>query len=418
MASIWYKLSVKPISSSGSSGTRINYYFTTPGIGAEPRPITGMYESPYSGINILELYNSPTYSTVNGEIFDMIFISDMLKESYESVGYVLNDSYFVIDGNTNTYSVSTLSDRGYTLNQEVLVGDTTTAWYTLDITPVNGTLYGSTTNYFFATVNGPGMQPVTGMYNDPYTRDDILTYDTIPSYNVDSEEIIDIIFTSGSLTLSYLSTLQNPGGDVFTLSRAGLSFPYVVLGNNGDSLTQSVLITSTDNPACFNEGTQILCLNKELKDEYVRIENLRKGDLVKCYKNGYRRIDLIGKGAMINNPNVWHSCMYKMEKTNESGLMEDLIVTGGHSILVDDVCELNDGLFGGKTPMIDDKYLLLASISTSFKKLENNNTYTYYHLIIENEGDMEKRYGIWANGILTETPSKQYFISKNLCLLV
>jgi len=36
--------------------------------------------------------------------------------------------------------------------------------------------------------------------------------------------------------------------------------------------------------------TKILCLNKDLQEEYSPIENLRKGDLVKSYKHGYRKI--------------------------------------------------------------------------------------------------------------------------------
>ena len=172
--------------------------------------------------------------------------------------------------------------------------------------------------------------------------------------------------------------------------------------------------------ACFNEGTQILRLNKNMEEEYTKIENLRKGDLVKCYKHGYRRIELIGKGAMINNPVKWNGCMYKMEKSDENQLIEDLIITGGHAILVDDLGEFkeeNDGVFGGNSPTIDGKYLLLASVSKWFKKLENKNTYTYYHFVVENNGNDEVRYGVWANGILTETPSKQYFTSQNFSLL-
>ena len=48
-------------------------------------------------------------------------------------------------------------------------------------------------------------------------------------------------------------------------------------------------------PICFNQGTKILCCNKNLKEEYISIENLKKGDLVKTYKHGYKKIDLIGK---------------------------------------------------------------------------------------------------------------------------
>ena len=45
---------------------------------------------------------------------------------------------------------------------------------------------------------------------------------------------------------------------------------------------------------------------------------------------------------MINNPNYWNLCMYKMEKNEKSeknGLTEDLIVLGGHSLLVDELSD-------------------------------------------------------------------------------
>jgi hypothetical protein len=103
-----------------------------------------------------------------------------------------------------------------------------------------------------------------------------------------------------------------------------------------------------------------------------------------------------------------------MEKTEENNLIEDLIVTGGHSILVDDLGdnkEENDRLFNGETLKIDDKYLLLAAVSNDFIKLQNNDEYTYYHFILENNGNDNDRYGVWANGILSETPSKNFFMS-------
>ena len=170
-------------------------------------------------------------------------------------------------------------------------------------------------------------------------------------------------------------------------------------------------------PSCFNEGTKILCLNHEFDEEYIPIENLRKGDLVKSYKHGYRKIDMIGKNVMVNNPEHFNCCMYKMEKTETNGLIEDLIVTGGHGILVDDLGDLeekNRELFEGTIPEIDDKKLLLAAVSKDFNQIENNGLYTYYHLTLENDGDgdgdEDVRFGIWANGILTETPSKKQFL--------
>jgi hypothetical protein len=182
----------------------------------------------------------------------------------------------------------------------------------------------------------------------------------------------------------------------------------------------STRITTVIETPCFNEGTKILYLNKKMKDDYIPIEKLRKGDFIKTYKHGYRKIDLIGRNILINNPAIYKNCMYKMVKTETNGLMEDLIVTGGHSILVDSMTEeeneLNEQLFWGEVPMIDKKYLLLAAVSTHFEQIKNKKPYVYYHLVLDNEDDDEARYGIWANGILTETPSKEFFKKQKFIL--
>jgi hypothetical protein len=185
----------------------------------------------------------------------------------------------------------------------------------------------------------------------------------------------------------------------------------IVTGNNDIFLSVVFNIAPTIDPTCFNKGTKILCLNKNLEEEYIPIENLVKGDLVKSYKHGYRKIDLICKNTLVNNPSKFNECMYKMEKTEENDLLEDLIVTGGHAILVDELGDYSDenNKFFGETPKIDGKYLLLSCVSKDFKKLEDTKLYTYYHLTLENNDDDEERFGIWANGILTETPSKKLF---------
>jgi hypothetical protein len=137
--------------------------------------------------------------------------------------------------------------------------------------------------------------------------------------------------------------------------------------------------------------------------------------------HGYRKINLIGKNTLINNPNINEDCMYMMEKNDSNRLSEDLIVTGAHSILVDDLgnkYNAYSNFYNGLIPKIDDKFLVFASISTEFVKLKNTDLYTYYHFILENDGnDNDKRYGVWANGILTETPTKKYFIESKLIIM-
>ena len=219
------------------------------------------------------------------------------------------------------------------------------------------------------------------------------------------------------------SSTTNPGlyyssnsGVTWTLSNIRGAFNSVyMVGTNAIASGSDGLYYYID-PSCFNEGTKILSLNENLEEEYIPIENLKKGDLVKSFKHGYRKIDSIGKGTLVNNPNNFSNCMYKMKKTEENGLLEDLIVTGWHAIMVDDLGEFkeeNDKKFGSTTPTIDGKHLLLSSVSTDFVKVEDTNVYTYYHFILENNEDDDERFGVWANGILVETPSKNTYNKKS-----
>jgi hypothetical protein len=96
---------------------------------------------------------------------------------------------------------------------------------------------------------------------------------------------------------------------------------------------------------------------------------------------------------------------------------KELIVTGGHSILVDEMSEeehKKNRQYFCEDIKIDDKYLLLACVSDKFEKIQNNDTYTYYHFTLENDGDDDRRFGVWANEILTETPSKNQYIKYGL----
>ena len=162
-------------------------------------------------------------------------------------------------------------------------------------------------------------------------------------------------------------------------------------------------ITPVDSPICFNKDTKILCLENDV-EIYIKIQDILVGTLVKTYKHGYKKVKKIYKGLLRNNPKKPFSWMYKMNKSYK--MTDDLIVTGRHSILVDKLSYKNYrdiiSFKGEPRIKIDDKYLILACVSEKFEQIKDNNMYEYYHISLHSDGK-QKRYGIYANGVLTET---------------
>lgn len=161
---------------------------------------------------------------------------------------------------------------------------------------------------------------------------------------------------------------------------------------------------------CFNEGTHILCFRPipEYKEDYIPIENLRVGDLVKTLRHGYRRVAMIGKGTMKNDvQNIWE-CMYQYN---------DMIITGGHGILCDTLTQQEyenlSRIYRGGIFQIEEKYLVFANQSHLFRQIQDSGVYTYYHFALESDGDDYRRFGIWANGVLTETTTINHFVQNN-----
>jgi len=249
--------------------------------------------------------------------------------------------------------------------------------------------------------------------------------------------------------LSNLSTSPNSNGTIINLNPKpnpntvyfhGYDMQNYVLVSGNFTLSQNAIVTialstivssspstpfkvgnvflgtqSSPEPPCFNKGTNILCLNSNNEEEYVPVEQLKSGDLVKTYNNGYKKIDTIAHTTLQNNVDVFTQCMYIMPKQND--MIDDLIVTGGHSILVDNykseqVKNHHKRLFG-KLDLIDNKYLLLAGQTPLFKQITDDKVYDIYHLCLEGDNKNEdRRYGIWANGVLTESTYKSIIYNR------
>jgi len=162
------------------------------------------------------------------------------------------------------------------------------------------------------------------------------------------------------------------------------------------------------NLVCFKEGTKILT-----DKGYILIEDLRPGHNVKTLLHGYKPIAMIGKRTMNHcaSENRIKEQLYKCSQSEYPEVFEPLVITGCHSILVDDftsdeqrnkTIEMNGDIY-----ITDNKYRLPACMDTRASVYEKQGTYTIYHLALEND-DYYMNYGIYANGLLVETSSKRY----------
>jgi hypothetical protein len=162
---------------------------------------------------------------------------------------------------------------------------------------------------------------------------------------------------------------------------------------------------------CFKEDTKILCKINNT-EQYIPIQALRNGDLVKTSLNGFKSIYMIGWKEInhIISEKRTPNQLYVCSKANFPEATEDLIVTGAHSILVGALTdtqreEIVEVL--GKIYITGDKYRLPACVDERTTIYEKEGLCNIYHFALEND-NYYMNYGIYANGILVETSSQRY----------
>ena len=218
-----------------------------------------------------------------------------------------------------------------------------------------------------------------------------------------SNNVIDLYYKDGTIYKKNYMTVQGGVMSSVFIDEDSLGNLYFTSGN-GLMVTPTII--------CFKEDTKILT-----KTGYKLIQELKKGDLVKTLKNGYKPIYKVG------HTEIDHQCseeriknqLYKCSSENYPELFEDLIITGCHCILVDKFKdekerekskEINNINVDGDC-MTETKFRLPACVDERTTVYETAGVHKIYHLALEND-DYCMNYGIYANGLLVESTSKRF----------
>jgi hypothetical protein len=162
---------------------------------------------------------------------------------------------------------------------------------------------------------------------------------------------------------------------------------------------------------CFKEDSKILCF-KDGRETYVKIQDIRRGDLIKTVKHGYVPVNMIGTTKLYNSGNSLRGThrLYLCSPDKYPELTDDLIITGCHSILKDTITEKQrEGTIEilGRIFVTDNKYRIMACLDERALPYLEEGVFNIWHIALDND-NYYMNYGIYANGLLVETCSKRF----------
>ncbi len=243
--------------------------------------------------------------------------------------------------------------------------------------------------------------------NTPLTQP-VTTYYLISSINEGVPSTVEPTISINSSTGVISTTALTPVSTYNIQVISGTTDPIT-----SSTLSSSSIFTLEVNLLCYLATTKILCLI-DGEEKWIQIKDIQKDTLVKTYLHGYKKMLIKGKTTLINTNNKTIHKLYKLSKNKNTDLIEDLYTSGQHSILVDKLTDEQTKLSLTKWSRIleiDEKKLLMAWVNSDFEPVIDNNQYDMYQIVLESD-DVKKQYGIWANGILSETMSKYTFDNK------
>ena len=283
-------------------------------------------------------------------------------------------------------------------------------------TPTSVSLYSSNpgTTWTSVSTNTPY---VLSAYNSEiytpnvYSNPTLPTYTTIPG-SFSSADGYTYSLVSANTNNGFINS--NTGSLTFTNLTWSFSYTANVLASKGTAPSYTAYNISTytlNNVYCFKEATKILCFTD--KEEYIPIENLKPGVLVKTVSSGFKKIEAIGYARVyydIKNNGRTKKNLYKLCKTEFPELFEDLVITGCHSILVKEFIneeQRNKTIeVNGNTYLTDSHYRLPACADNRIQIYDVDDVHVVWHFSLEHT-DYFMNYGVYANGLLVETTSNR-----------
>jgi DNA-binding beta-propeller fold protein YncE len=240
------------------------------------------------------------------------------------------------------------------------------------------------------------------------TIDSTNSYMYVVSNNVAdvSNSIIQLSINNRSNYITYASYTKGIDYYPVGITRDSLNQNLYVVNAYTQTIRQISLPPPT--PPCFLAGTRILT-----DEGYIQIQHLRTGDRIQTLCHGFVPIDIIGFKTITHSAEKERvkQQLYKYSTAKTPDLIEDLVLTGCHSVLVDEFTspeqreKTRDIL--GDVYITDDKYRLPACLDENAEVFESPGEYTIYHFSLEND-DYYMNYGVFANGLLVESSSKRY----------
>ena len=227
-------------------------------------------------------------------------------------------------------------------------------------------------------------------------------------------------------TGNFLITFDTNGGLVYTSVNAGVTWSAESLTslNSGSDIFMSPthmysivahygtgIYTGVYNLVCFKEDTKILCKVNDV-EQYVPVQELRKGDLVKTLSSGYKAIEMIGWKEMnhvISSDRIPEQ-LYVCSTKKFPEATEDLVLTGAHSILVEKFVNTQEdqvNKYMKEVYITENRYRLPAFIDERTTVYEKEGLCNIYHFALENDS-YYMNYGVYANGVLVESSSQRY----------